>query len=179
VQPQPLVDALFKTVLAQGVINANKLRCQCSRRAIRNPPSLRLGLHHYSMFSTQGGCLRFQPESCGRTCSQYPWLMKWQAGLRCFCWAQGQLRSGHHRIGSMGYARCSFFDLYANKSQLSEHALHSIGGLYKIERQAQDMDSENRGQIRQVKASSIPEKSHTGKLAEHVLYPKDQALPSP
>lgn len=41
----------------------------------------------------------------------------------------------------MTHARRKFFDLNAtNKSQLAEQALHSIGGLYEIERQAREND---------------------------------------
>jgi hypothetical protein len=36
-------------------------------------------------------------------------------------------------IGCMAHARRKFFDLHmANKSQLAEQALHSIGGLYEV-----------------------------------------------
>ncbi|EPS9197334.1 IS66 family transposase [Pseudomonas aeruginosa] len=42
--------------------------------------------------------------------------------------------------GCIAHARRKFFDLHvANKSQLSELALHSIGGLYEVERQAKGM----------------------------------------
>ena len=45
-----------------------------------------------------------------------------------------------------------FYDLHvANKSQFAEQALHSIAGLYEIERQARYMSGEDRWRIRQVK----------------------------
>lgn len=48
-------------------------------------------------------------------------------------------------IGCMTHARRKFFDLHvANKSQLAEQALHSIGGLCEVERQAKDMSNEER-----------------------------------
>ena len=42
---------------------------------------------------------------------------------------------GITEIGCMAHARRKFFDLHvANKSQLAEQALHSIGGVYEVER---------------------------------------------
>lgn len=39
----------------------------------------------------------------------------------------------------------SFFELHvANKSQLAEQALHPIGGLYEVERHAEEMSDEDR-----------------------------------
>lgn len=56
----------------------------------------------------------------------------------------------------MAHARRKFFDLHvANKSQLAEQALYSIGGLYEVERQARDMSDEDRWRIRQEKAAPI------------------------
>ncbi|MDR7107503.1 hypothetical protein J2W53_003396 [Pseudomonas frederiksbergensis] len=40
---------------------------------------------------------------------------------------------GMIEIGCMAHARRKFFDLHmANRSQLAEQALHSIGGLYEV-----------------------------------------------
>ena len=64
------------------------------------------------------------------------------------CW----LRSFNHKKFAAFYARRKFFDLHAaNKRQLAEQALHSIGGLYEVERQAREMSDEDRRRIRQEK----------------------------
>lgn len=56
----------------------------------------------------------------------------------------------------MTQARRKFFDLHvANKGQLAEQALHSISGLYEVERQARDMSDEDRWRIRQEMAVPI------------------------
>lgn len=56
----------------------------------------------------------------------------------------------------MTHACRKFYDLHvANKSQFAEQALHSIAGLYEIERQARDMSGEDRWRIRQEKPSPI------------------------
>ena len=50
-----------------------------------------------------------------------------------------------NRMKVLMHARRKFFDLHvANKSQLAAQALHSIGGLYEVERQAPDMSDEDR-----------------------------------
>ena len=79
-------------------------------------------------------------------------------------------------IGCMAHARRKFFDLHvANKSQLAEQALHSIGGLYEVERQTRDMSDENRWRIRQEKAAPIIATLHDWMLAQRDLVPKGSA----
>ncbi len=80
-------------------------------------------------------------------------------------------------IGCMAHARRKFFDLHvANKSQLAEQALHSIGGLYEVERQARDMSDEDRWRIRQEKAALIIKALHDWMLAQRDLVPNGSAM---
>lgn len=61
----------------------------------------------------------------------------------------------------MAHARRKFFDLHvANKCQLAEQALHAIGGLYEIERQAKEMSGEDRRRLRLEIAVPIAGKLH-------------------
>ena len=83
---------------------------------------------------------------------------------------------GMTEIGCMAHARRKFFDLHvANKSQLAEQALHSIGGLYEVERQTRDMSDENRWRIRQEKAAPIIATLHDWMLAQRDLVPNGSA----
>lgn len=76
----------------------------------------------------------------------------------------------------MAHARRKFFDLHmANKSQLTEQALHSIGGLYEVECQVQDMSDEDRWRIRQEKAAPIIKTLHDWMLAQQDLVPNGSA----
>jgi hypothetical protein len=76
-------------------------------------------------------------------------------------------------IGCMAHARRKFFDLHAaNQSQLAEQALHSIAGLYEVERQARCMSDEERWRIRQEKAAPILEALHAWMLALRDLVPE-------
>ena len=68
---------------------------------------------------------------------------------------------GITEIGCMAHARRKFFDLHvANKSQLAEQELHSIGGLYEVERDAKEMSYEDRWLLRQEMAVPIAGKLH-------------------
>ena len=76
----------------------------------------------------------------------------------------------------MAHARRKFFDLHvANKGQLVEQALHSIGGLYEVERHAKEMSDEDRWRLRQETAMPIAEKLHEWMLAQRQLVPEGSA----
>ncbi len=62
-----------------------------------------------------------------------------------------------------------------NKSQLAEQALHSIGGLYEVERQAQDMSDDDRRRIRREKAAPIIKVLHDWILTQRDLVPNGSA----
>ena len=73
-------------------------------------------------------------------------------------------------------ARRNFFDLHAaNKNQLAEQALHSIGGLYEVERPARDMSDGDRCRIRQEKAAPLAKALHNWMLTQRDLMPKGSA----
>lgn len=59
---------------------------------------------------------------------------------------------------------------------LAEQALHAIGGLYEIERQARDMSDEERWRIRQEKASPIRDALHDWMLAQRDQVPNGSAM---
>ena len=64
-------------------------------------------------------------------------LGSWNGKLVCddFAGYNAGFEKSMIEIGCMAHARRKFFDLHAaNKSQLAEQALHSIGGLYEVER---------------------------------------------
>ncbi len=76
----------------------------------------------------------------------------------------------------MAHARREFFDLHeANKSQLAEQALHSIGGLNEVERHAQETSDEGRWRLRQETAVPLARKLHEWMLAQRELIPEGSA----
>jgi len=92
-----------------------------------------------------------------------------------FAGYKASFQQGITEIGCMAHALRKLFDLHAtNKSQLAEQALHSIGGLYEIERQARDMTDEDRWRIRQEKAA--PMTLHAWMLAQSDLVPEGSVI---
>ena len=67
----------------------------------------------------------------------------------------------------MAHARRKFFDLHANgTSQIAGQALQSIGLLYDIEREVQDLSAKDRQRIRQDKSRRIADALHGWMLAQ-------------
>ncbi len=98
----------------------------------------------------------FSPSRAGEHARSF--LGPWNGKLVCddFAGYKAGFGKGMTEIGCMTHARRKFFDLHvANKSQLAEQALLSIGGLYEVERQAKDMSDEDRRRIRQERAAPI------------------------
>ncbi len=84
----------------------------------------------------------------------------WSGKLICddFAGYKASFEQGVTEIGCMDHARRKFFDLHVvNKSQLAEQALHSICGMYGIERHAKEMNDEDRWRLRQETAVPIGE----------------------
>lgn len=105
-------------------------------------------------------------------------LGTWSGKLVCddFAGYKASFELGIIEIGCMAHARRKFFDLHvANKSQLAEQALHSIGGLYEVERQAKEMNDQDRRRLRQEMAVPIANKLHEWMLAQRELVPEGSA----
>jgi hypothetical protein len=105
-------------------------------------------------------------------------LGSWNGKLVCddFAGYKASFEQGITEIGCMAHARRKFFDLHvANKSLLAEQALHSIGGLYEVERHAKEMSNEDRWRLRQKSAVPIAEKLHEWMLAQRELVPEGSA----
>jgi len=103
----------------------------------------------------------------------------WNGKLVCddFAGYKPGFELGITEIGCMAHARRKFFDLHvANKSQLAEQALHLIGGLCEVERQAKDMSNEERWRLRQEIAVPVAEKLHEWMLSG-AAFPRDACSP--
>ena len=118
----------------------------------------------------------FSPSRAGEHARNF--LGQWNGKLVCddFAGYKASFEQGITEIGCMAHARRKFFDLHAaNKSQLAEQALHSIAGLYEVERQVRDMSNEERWRIRQEKASLLLDALHDWMLAQRDLVPNGSA----
>jgi transposase len=177
VQLQPLVDALREAVLVEGVIHADETPVQMLAPGEKKTRRAYVWAYSTTPFSTLKAVVYdFSPSRAGEHARNF--LGSWNGKLVCddFAGYKAGFEKGMTEIGCMAHARRKFFDLHvANKSQLAEQALHSIGGLYEIERQARDMSDEDRWRIRQEKAAPIINTLHDWMLAQRDLVPHGSA----
>lgn len=118
----------------------------------------------------------FSPSRAGEHARNF--LGSWNGKLVCddFAGYKAGFEKGMTEIGCMAHARRKLFELHmVNKSQLAEKALHSIGGLYEVERQAHDMSVEDRWRIRQEKAAPLAKALHNWMLTQRDLVPNGSA----
>lgn len=174
VQLQPLVDALREHVLAQGVIHADETPVQMLAPGEKKTHRAYVWAYSTTPFSTlQAVVYDFSPSRAGEHARNF--LGTWNGKLVCddFAGYKASFELGITEIGCMAHARRKFFDLHAaNKSQLAEQALHSIGGLYEVERHAKEMSDEDRWRLRQETAVPIAEKLHAWMLAQRERVPE-------
>ncbi len=177
-QLQPLVDTLREAVLAQGVIHADETPVQMLAPGEKKTHRAYVWAYSTTPFADLRAVVYdFSPSRAGEHARNF--LGQWHGKLVCddFAGYKASFAQGITEIGCMAHARRKFFDLHAtNKSQLAEQALHSIAGLYEIERQARDMSNEDRRRIRQAQAAPIIDALHTWMLAQRQLVPEGSAI---
>ena len=91
-------------------------------------------------------------------------LAGWQGHLMVDDYAgyKALFTQGVIELACLAHARRKFFDLYAaNQSRIAGEALRRIGELYEVERQAQDMEADERLLLRQTEAKPKLEALHT------------------
>jgi hypothetical protein len=77
---------------------------------------------------------------------------------------------GITEIGGIAHARRKYFDLHlANKSQLAEQILHSMGRPYEVEQHVKEMSDEGLWRLHQETAVPITVKLHGWMLAQRKL----------
>lgn len=177
VQLQPLVEALREAVLAQRIVHADETPVQMLAPGEKKTHRAYVWAYCTTPFSALKAVVYdFSPSRAGEHARNF--LGTWNGKLVCdgFAGYKAGFEGGITEIGCMAHARRKFFDLHvANKSQLAEQALHSIGGLYEVERKAKEMSDEDRWRLRQEMAIPIAEKLHEWMLAQRELVPEGSA----
>lgn len=177
VQLQPLVDALREVVLAQRVVHADETPVQMLAPGQKKTHRAYVWAYCTTPFTAVKAVVYdFSPSRAGEHARNF--LGSWNGKLVCddFAGYKAGFEKGMTEIGCMAHARRKFFDLHvANKSQLAEKALNSIGGLYEVERQAHDMSDEDRWRIRQEKAAPLAKALRNWMLTQRDLVPKGSA----
>ena len=178
VQLQPLVDALREVVLAQRVVHADETPVQMLAPGEKKTHRAYVWAYSTAPFSALKAVVYdFSPSRAGEHARNF--LGTWNGKLVCddFAGYKASFELGITEIGCMAHARRKFFDLHvANKSQLAEQALHSIGGLYEVERHTKEMSDEDRWRLRQETAVPIAEKLHEWMLAQRELVPEGSGI---
>ena len=177
VQLQPLVEALREAVLAQRVVHVDETPVRMLAPGEKKTHRAYVWAYCTTPFSALKAVVYdFSPSRVGEHARNF--LGTWNGKLVCddFAGYKAGFEGGITEIGCMAHARRKFFDLHvANKSQLAEQALHSIGGLYEVERKAKEMSDEDRWRLRQEMAMPIAEKLHEWMLAQRELVPEGSA----
>lgn len=128
---RPLVDALRKVVLAQRVVHTDETPVQMLAPGEKKTHRAYVWAYSTTPFSALKAVVYdFSPSRAGEHARNF--LGTWNGKLVCddFAGYKASFELGITEIGCMAHARRKFFDLHvANKSQLAEQALHSIGGL--------------------------------------------------
>ena len=177
VQLQPLVEALREAVLAERVIHADETPVPMLAPGEKKTHRAYVWAYSTTPFADLKAVVYdFSPSRAGEHARNF--LGPWNGKLVCddFAGYKAGFAQGIIEIGCMAHARRKFFDLHAaNKSQLAEQALHSIAGLYEVERQVRDMSDEDRRRIRQEKAVPILDALHDWMLAQRERVPNGSA----
>ena len=177
VQLQPLVDALREVVLTQRVVHADETPVQMLAPGEKKTHRAYVWAYSTTPFSALKAVVYdLSPSRAGEHARNF--LGAWNGKLVCddFAGYKASFELDITEIGCMAHARRKFFDLHvANKSRLAEQALHSIGGLYGVERHAKEMSDEDRWRLRQETAVPIAEKLHEWMLARRELVPEGSA----
>ena len=168
VQLQPLVDALTAELLKHNVLHADETPV-----AMLKPANLRDGKTHRAYLwsycttrfnETKVVVFDFAESRAGLHAREFLGLpgsdhnRGWHGKLVCddYSGYKQLLTMGVTEAGCLAHARRKFFDLWANhKSTVAEDALKYFVQLYEVEREVQDLEPDERQQIRQLKARPV------------------------
>jgi transposase len=169
---QPLVDALRTVLLERLVLHADETPVAMLKPG--HGKTHRAYIWSYS--STQFDALPavvydFADSRAAAHPKQF--LGGWSGKLVCDDYAgyKGLFAAGVTEVGCLAHARRKFTDLWMNhQSPLAEEALKLFGALYDVERQARELNAEQRQRIRQLQSRPIADK-----LREWLLLHRQKA----
>jgi transposase len=157
VRLQPLVDALRDVVLTHRVLHADETPVPMLKPGNKKTHRAYIwayapGVHE----DLKAVIYDFAEGRSGENARNF--VGDWRGSLVCddFSGYKAMIANGVTEVGCMAHARRKFFELHvANQSQIAEHALGLIGQLYEIERQAKELDSDERRKLRQTQSRPI------------------------
>jgi len=158
---QPLVDALQAILLKRAVLHADETPVPMLKPGLGRTHRAYLWSYSSSEYDELAAVIYdFNDSRSGLHAREF--LGSWSGKLVCddYSGYKALFEKGVIEIGCMAHARRKFHDLYANhRSDLAEEALRYFSELYKIEREARELqlDSEGRRQLRQQRSKPIAE----------------------
>ena len=168
VQLRPLVDALKAEMMAHAVLHADETPVEMLKPGTGKTHKAYLWAYSPGVFEPMKAVVYdFADSRSGGHARAF--LGSWRGSLICDDYGgyKASFANGVTEVGCMAHARRKFFDLHANgTSQIAGQALQSIGLLYDIEREVQDLSAEQRQRIRQDKSRRIADTLHSWMLAQ-------------
>ena len=168
VQLRPLVDALKAEMMAHAVLHADETPVEMLKPGTGKTHKAYLWAYSPGVFEPLKAVVYdFADSRSGGHARAF--LGDWRGSLICDDYGgyKASFANGITEVGCMAHARRKFFDLHANgTSQIAGQALQSIGLLYDIEREVQDLSAEQRQRIRQDKSRRIADTLHSWMLAQ-------------
>jgi transposase len=177
VQLQPLVDALREALLREAVLHADETPVAMLKPG--NGKTHRAYLWSYcstSMSAMKAVVFDFAQTRGGEHARVF--LDDWRGTLVCDDYGgyKALFRAGVTEAGCMTHARRKFHELWANhKSQIAEDALKLFGVLYDTERQAQELNADQRRLLRQQQGRPAADTLQTWLLAQRQRVPDGSA----
>jgi transposase len=178
VRLQPLVDALRKELLQQGVLHADETPVQML--APGKGKTHRAYLWAYS--TTQFVNLRavvydFADSRAGEHARKF--LGAWRGKLLCddYSGYKAGFELGITEIGCAAHARRKFYELHVNhKSQIAEQALKYFSALYEVEREVAELKPAQRCAVRQQRAKPVADALHAWMVGQRKLVSEGSAI---
>jgi transposase len=168
VQLQPLVDALKAEMLTHTVLHADETPVEMLKPGTGKTHRAYLWAYSPGVFEPMKTVVYdFAESRSGEHARAF--LGEWRGSLICDDYGgyKANFAQGITEVGCMAHARRKFFDLHANGSSLiAGQALQTIGLLYDIERETQNLSAEDRQAIRQDKSRRIADALHGWLLAQ-------------
>jgi transposase len=168
VQLQPLVDALKAEMLTYSVLHADETPVEMLKPGTGKTHRAYLWAYSPGVFEAMKAVVYdFAESRSGEHARAF--LGDWKGSLICDDYGgyKASFAQGITEVGCMAHARRKFFDLHANgSSQIAGQALQTIGLLYDIERETQELSAEDRQAIRQDKSRRIADALHGWMLAQ-------------
>ena len=178
VQLRPLVDALKAEMMAHAVLHADETPVEMLKPGTGKTHKAYLWAYSPGVFEPMKAVVYdFADSRSGGHARAF--LGDWRGSLICDDYGgyKASFANGITEVGCMAHARRKFFDLHANgTSQIAGQALQSIGLLYDIEREVQDLSAEQRQRIRQDKSRRIADTLHSWMLAQRSQVTSSSAI---